>query len=184
VALRWTASTSGNPSSYRIYRGTKSDGEATTPIATVGGTVTTFTDTGLKNGTTYFYFVDAVNAVGGSPNSNEVSVTPSGTTATPSPTSTPTATATTAPGTPFGVVITPRQGNILLQWGFQSGVTGYHVFRSTTPGGEGGTPYVTTTSPTYIDTAVTGGVRYYYQLTALTGAAESARTAEFSAVAL
>ncbi|MBO3750417.1 fibronectin type III domain-containing protein [Streptosporangiaceae bacterium NEAU-GS5] len=181
AALRWTASATGNPSSYRIYRGTKSDGEAVTPVATVTGT--TYTDTGLKNGTTYFYFVDAVNAVGGSPNSNEVAVTPQGT-ASPSPTPTPTPTSTGAPGVPFGVVITPRQGNILLQWGFQSGVTSYHVFRSTTAGGEGATPYVTTTSPTYIDTAVTGGVRYYYRLSALNGTAESARTAEFSAVAL
>ncbi|GAA3249434.1 discoidin domain-containing protein [Dactylosporangium siamense] len=76
ATLNWNASASGNPTSYRIYRGTKSDGEVTTPVATVGGGTTTFTDTGLQNGKLYFYFVDAVNAVGGSPNSNEVSVTP------------------------------------------------------------------------------------------------------------
>jgi cellulose 1,4-beta-cellobiosidase len=262
VTLRWTASASGNPTSYRVHRGTKSDGELAAPVGTVSGT--TFTDTGLRNGTTYYYFVDAVNAVGGSPNSNEVSATPTTTgTAPAAPTgvtatagdatvalawtasagatsyqvyrgtsaggesSTPVATTTTAsyrdsgltngtryyykvtatsstgtspasaevsavpasggggtaPGTPFGVVITPRTGNILLQWGFQSNVTSYHVFRSTTPGGEGATPYVTVTSPTYIDTAVTSGVRYYYQFSALNGTAESARTAEFSAVA-
>jgi hypothetical protein len=198
VTLSWTGSASGSPTSYSVYRGTKSDGEAVTPIGTTSGTTTTFTDTGLKNGTTYFYYVQAGNAVGGSPDSNEVSVAPSAT--GPSPTASPTASPTTsptasptaspsaspppgAPGTPFGVVITPRPGNILLQWGFQSGVTSWHVFRSTTPGGEGATPLVTVTSPTYTDRAVTPGQTYYYQFSALIGTAESARTKEFSAVA-
>jgi hypothetical protein len=52
VTLSWTGSSSGSPTSYSVYRGTKSDGEATTPIATTNGTTTTFTDTGLKNGMT------------------------------------------------------------------------------------------------------------------------------------
>jgi F5/8 type C domain/Fibronectin type III domain len=76
ATLTWTASTSGAPTSYRIYRGTKSDGEAVTPVGTVTGATTTFTDTGLSNNKAYFYFVAAVNATGGSPNSNEVTVTP------------------------------------------------------------------------------------------------------------
>ena len=76
VTLNWTASSSGNPTSYTIYRGTASDGEATIPVATVSGTTVTFTDTGLHNGTTYFYNVAANNSVGVSPDTNEVSVTP------------------------------------------------------------------------------------------------------------
>ena len=76
ATLHWTASKSGHPTEYEIYRGTMSDGEANTPIGTVSGTTTTFTDTGLRNGTTYFYNVAAVNHVGISPDSNEVSVTP------------------------------------------------------------------------------------------------------------
>jgi hypothetical protein len=76
ATLRWTASKSGHPTSYTIYRGTMSDGEATTPIASVSGTTATFTDTGLRNGTTYFYVVAAINRAGISADSNEVSVTP------------------------------------------------------------------------------------------------------------
>jgi hypothetical protein len=76
ATFRWTASKSGHPTVYTIYRGTISDGEANTPIGTVSGTTTTFTDTGLQNGTTYFYNVAAINRVGISPDSNEVSVTP------------------------------------------------------------------------------------------------------------
>jgi hypothetical protein len=88
ATLTWGASASGSPTSYRIYRGTKSDGEVNTPVGTVTGT--SFTDTGLKNGTTYYYFVSAANAVGGSPNSNEVTVVPvaGGSTPTPTPTAT------------------------------------------------------------------------------------------------
>ncbi len=75
VTLHWTAS-SGNPTSYSIYRGTMSDGEATAPAGTVSGTTTTFTDTGLTNDRTYFYMVVANNAVGNSPDSNEIMTTP------------------------------------------------------------------------------------------------------------
>jgi fibronectin type 3 domain-containing protein len=76
ATLSWTASTSGGPTSYTIYRGTVSDGEANTAVGTVSGTTTTFTDTGLRDGTRYFYNVAANNGVGTSPDSNEVSTTP------------------------------------------------------------------------------------------------------------
>ena len=97
----------------------------------------------------------------------------------PSPTGT-----VAPPGVPFGVVITPQAGRILLQWGNMTGVTSYNVYRGTSPGGEGSTPLVNVSSPTYIDRGVTSGTTYYYQFTALIGTAESARTREFSATAL
>jgi hypothetical protein len=76
ATLSWTGSTSGSPASYTVYRGTKSDGEATTAIATVTGPATAFRDSGLHNGTAYFYVVAANNGVGISPDTNEVSTTP------------------------------------------------------------------------------------------------------------
>jgi Fibronectin type III domain len=76
VKLAWTASASGNPTAYTIYRGTASDGELPSPVATTSGTTRTFTDTGLRNGTTYFYVVAANNSLGVSPDSNEVTGTP------------------------------------------------------------------------------------------------------------
>jgi Fibronectin type III domain len=76
ATLSWTGSNSGgSPTSYSIYRGTMSDGEATTAVATTNGTTTTFTDTGLRSGTRYFYAVAANNGVGVSPDTNEVSMT-------------------------------------------------------------------------------------------------------------
>jgi fibronectin type 3 domain-containing protein len=73
IALKWTADSGAN--SYNVYRGTKAGGESATPIKT-GLTATTFTDTSVTNGTKYFYKVAAVNAVGVSGLSIEVSATP------------------------------------------------------------------------------------------------------------
>jgi hypothetical protein len=57
--------------------------ESGTPVGTVSGTTTTFTDTGVRSGTTYFYDVAARNRVGVSPDSNEVSLTARGAGAAP-----------------------------------------------------------------------------------------------------
>jgi len=71
VALSWTGSSGAT--SYYVKRSTTSGG----PYAQVAApTGTTYTDTGLNNGTVYYYVVTAVNTVGESGNSNVVSVTP------------------------------------------------------------------------------------------------------------
>ena len=70
VILSWTASSGAT--SYNVKRSTTS-GEETT-IANVTGT--TYTDTAVVNGTTYYYAVSAVNGGGSSGNSPEVSATP------------------------------------------------------------------------------------------------------------
>jgi hypothetical protein len=73
VALSWTASSEAT--SYSVYRGTSAGAEGATPVAT-GITTPAYTDTGLVNGTTYFYTVAAVNTGGTSPMSNEASAKP------------------------------------------------------------------------------------------------------------
>jgi hypothetical protein len=73
VALMWTGSSGAT--SYSVYRGTAAGAESATPIVTgIGATV--YTNTGLTNGTTYFYKVAAANAGGTSPMSNEASAMP------------------------------------------------------------------------------------------------------------
>jgi uncharacterized repeat protein (TIGR03803 family) len=57
VMLSWNAYP--NAASYNVYRGTSSGGESGTPVAT-GLSSPSFFDTGLTNGTTYFYKVTAV----------------------------------------------------------------------------------------------------------------------------
>ncbi len=73
VSLVWTVST-GDEITYTIWRGTNSGDE----IPYVSGlTQTSYTDTNVTSGTTYFYKVQAVNTLGSSNPSAEVSVTPS-----------------------------------------------------------------------------------------------------------
>jgi subtilase family serine protease len=71
VGLTWVASSGAT--SYNVKRATVSGG----PYTTVGTSTTTgFTNTGLTNGTTYFFVVTAVNSAGESGNSNQASATP------------------------------------------------------------------------------------------------------------
>jgi fibronectin type 3 domain-containing protein len=72
VSLTWTAVSGA--STYRVHRATVSGGPYTTIQSNLTGT--SFTDTGLTSGTTYFYVVTATNFVGEGPNSNEASATP------------------------------------------------------------------------------------------------------------
>lgn len=168
VALSWQPSGSGNPTSYTVYRGTKSDGEAVIPVATLGGTTTTFTDTGLRNGTAYFYNVAANNGVGVSPDSNEVSVTP--------------AAPVTVPSAPTGPTALASNGSVALSWKPSPGATAYSVYRGTAPGAEAATAVGTSTSTTFTDSGLTNGTRYYYTVTAGNSAGTSGPSAEVSGV--
>jgi fibronectin type 3 domain-containing protein len=73
VALSWTASSGAT--SYNVKRSTVS-GSGYVSVASQT-TTASFTNTALTNGTTYYYVVSAVNAVGESANSAQVSATPS-----------------------------------------------------------------------------------------------------------
>src|SRR5207248_2887840 len=73
VTLAWSAP--AGAVSYNVYRGTSPGGEGATPVAT-GVTALGFTDTGLIDGTTYYYRVTAVDAGGESARSAEASATP------------------------------------------------------------------------------------------------------------
>jgi hypothetical protein len=71
VALNWTASSGA--AHYNVKRATASGG----PYATISSpSATSYTDTALTGGTTYYYVVSAVNSAGESANSSQVSGTP------------------------------------------------------------------------------------------------------------
>ncbi|MDR3570959.1 MAG: hypothetical protein P4L81_02030, partial [Candidatus Pacebacteria bacterium] len=152
ISLTWTASVGAV--SYNIYRGTSSGGEAGVPIAT-GVTSTNYLDSTVMNGTTYYYRVTAVDSGGETDMSNE-------------------AHAVFALSVPTKLSATAGNNQVALTWTGISGATSYNIYRGTSLGGEGSTPFATgITSANYTDSAVTSGTTYYYEVTAITSSGES-----------
>ncbi|OIQ88781.1 amylopullulanase precursor [mine drainage metagenome] len=166
VGLSW--SSSANATSYNVYRGTSAGGESSTPLAT-GVTTTAFVDSTVTNGVTYYYKVAAVNSAGTSALSSEASALPH----------------VVPPATPSGLTATGDFGQVSLSWSAVSGASTYNLYRGTTAGGEGSTPYATgITGTTYTDSSVTAGTAYYYTVSASNSAGSSAQSSEVTATPL
>ena len=83
---------------------------------------------------------------------------------------------------PAGLQASGDVGKVVLSWSAAANATTYNVYRATTSGGEGATPYRTGVSTTsFADTAPVAGVPNYYQVSAVNGAIESAKSVEASA---
>jgi len=161
IVLTWPVDTGA--SSYNVYKGLSSGAESTTVLANVTGT--TYTSTGLTNGTPYFYTIKAKSGTYTSNASNEA-------TATPVP----------PPPTPVGLSAAPGNAQVTLSWTATSGATSYSLFRSTTTGGEGSTAYLTgLTGTSYTDGGLTNGLTYFYKLAAVNAGGSSAQSSEVSA---
>ena len=64
ATLKWNASTSANVVGYRLYRGTQSGGPYT-QIGSSSASVTSYTDSKVVAGATYYYVATAVSGTGG-----------------------------------------------------------------------------------------------------------------------
>jgi fibronectin type 3 domain-containing protein len=148
VTLAWQPpATPGTPAftRYDVYRGTTAGGENF--VSSVAAGTTTYTDAAPATGTTYYYYVKAVNTVGSSPPSNEVSVGSSSTGAPAQPTLT-------------GSV---SNGNAVLSWTPGQGggaVDKWVVLRDNVRLTTIGDPSITT----YTDTTVVSGTTYSYKV--------------------
>lgn len=162
VQLQWTAVTGA--ASYNVKRATTANG----PFVTVGAnvTATSYADAGLTNETTYYYVVSAVNAAGESVNSTVVNAKPTA--------------GITAPAAPLALAAVAGDAQISLSWTASAGATSYNVKRAVVNGG----PYTTVgtaTSPSFVNTGLTNGTTYYYVVTAVNSAGESANSNQASA---
>ena len=153
--LTWNAVSGAT--SYKVYRATSKSGTYSL-LGTV--TTTSYTNTGAKAGTTYYYRVKACNDAGLSPYSNIVSGKVKSVTPKPS-----------APVVKIGHSTT--SGKPMLTWNAVSGATSYKVYRATS---QNGTYSLlgTTTATSYTNTGAKAGMTYYYKVKAVNSAGESA----------
>ena len=162
--LTWTAPASNGGSSitnYEIYRGTSQD---TMPLLVEIGNVLNYLDTGLTNGTTYYYKVAAKNTVGIGTQSSVAQVIPMA-----------------VPSVPQNLAVAGGDLRTILTWQAPSdtggGITNYEVYRGTTSGGE---TLLTELGNvlTYTDTGVSNGSTYYYKVSAKSSAGEGSQSNE------
>jgi len=154
VTLSWTASVGAT--SYRVYRGTTSYGQSATPIA-AGIVGTTYTNSGLTNGTTYYYRVAAFNPAGNSAEGNQAAAKP-----------------LPPPATPTGLTATAGVGKVTLSWTGSARATSYSIYRGTTSYGQSATPIASgIVGTTDVNTGLTHGTTYFYRVAAFNSAGNS-----------
>ena len=160
VGLSWTGVAWAT--SYNVKRATVNGGPYT--LIASGGSATNYLNTGLANGTTYYYVVSASNAEGESLDSVQTTTQPF-----------------SSPAVPASLTALPDNAQVSLHWAPSAGADGYNVKRSSASGG----PYITIaagmTSTTLLNTGLINGTTYYYVVTASNGAGESANSPEAAA---
>lgn len=160
VNLNWIQSTSSGITGNNIYRSTSGSGGPYNLLANLAA-ATSYSDTAVSAGNTYYYSVTAVNANGESAMSAYAG-------------------ATTVPPPPSGLTAAAGDSQVALNWNTAAGASSYNVKRSTASGG----PYTTigtATTGSFTDTTAANGTTYYYVVSAVNSSGESANSAEVSA---
>jgi len=171
VALSWDAV--GNATSYNLYYSTSAG--LTTANATKQANVTSpYVLTGLAAGTTYYFVVTAVNGSG----EGTASGVASATTAAAQP-------IVVAPAAPANPIATGGTNQVSVSWGAVASATSYNVYYATSNGvtKSTGTKIANATSP-MVQTGLTAGTTYYYVVTAVNSAGESAASVQVAATTL
>ncbi|MGH2455594.1 MAG: S8 family serine peptidase [Candidatus Limnocylindria bacterium] len=161
VSLSWSAPSSdgGSPiTGYQVWRGEAAGDEE---LLTAVGVQSSYVDSSVEAGITYWYQVAAVNAIDSGPRSNELSA------ALIEPPSAPT------------LLGAPADGAAALSWtepGDDGGspVTGYRVYRRVGAGTETLRATTSAGETFWVDFGLTNGTSYTYRVTALNAAGEGA----------
>ena len=142
VTIRWNSISAAD--GYKIYRSASAD----ITFTEVGTSETiTYTDTGLTEGTRYFYRVAAAYNDEASPQSNAINTT-------------------TVPGIPTGVsAITTSFSSITISWSSVTGATGYRIYSNTSSTGTF-TEVGTSTTTSFTNSGLTASTTYYYKVAA------------------
>ena len=165
MKLSWDVQSNGGADilGFRILRSTSSGSE--TVLTEVDTSATAFTDSAVDSGTTYFYQVSVFNRSGASGSSSEVSGRP-------------------LQAVPDGPILqaTPTAGQVALTWTAPSNRTGaisrYSIYRGDGPGQEHLIKTIPAPTTSFLDTILTPGSNYWYQVSATNAAGEGARSNE------
>jgi fibronectin type 3 domain-containing protein len=157
VALSWTASSGA--ATYNLYYSLTSGVTAANGVKISGLATTVYTQTGLTNGSTYYYVVTAVGPGGESVASAQATAKPVA----------PVAAAPTA------LTATPGNAQVALAWTASTGATAYNIYYGTSAS-------LSTTSSTkvgslsgisYTVAGLTNNTLYYFLVTAVNTGGES-----------
>jgi autotransporter-associated beta strand protein len=162
ITLTWP--TVAAATSYAVDRSGTSGG----PYSLIGTSAgPSYTDSGLTNGTPYYYVVASVNSTTGTGvNSTEATATPNA----------------AVPVAPANLVATATNGGIALAWNVSSGASSYELLRSTANGGPYANIAAGLTATTATDTNVLAGLTYYYVVTTANASGTGAYSNQASAI--
>jgi len=166
ATINWSAVTGA--ATYNVYWSTTTG--VTKANGTAASSVTSpYVKTGLAAGTTYYFIVSAVNSVGESATSAQVTATTNAATVV-------------APVAPTGVTATGGAKQVSISWTAVSGATSYNVYSATATGvtKTNGAKIVNAANP-YTQTGLLEGTTYYYIVTALNSGGEGVASAQVSA---
>ena len=147
IQLGWNNVTGAD--SYQLYKSTSSSTPGDDPSGLITRSSSSYTDTNVVNGTTYYYWVRARGPGGNSAWSNRVSCRPM---------------AILPPPVPSLAVDLCGDARIELDWSNVTGADSYQLYKSTSPSTPGDDPsgLITRSSSSYTDTSVVNGTTYYY----------------------
>lgn len=166
VVLSWTAPVGCAPTSYILQAGS-APGLSNLANFSTGSTATTFTASGVQNGT---YYVRVLSTSGGLPSAPSIDVVftvPGG--------------CITVPNAPANLTASVASGAIRLAWDASTGAcaaTSYLVVGGTSPGGSNITS--TTTGDTTLTVSGLGPGTYYFRVRGVNAAGQSSNSNEVS----
>jgi fibronectin type 3 domain-containing protein len=157
ITVSWNPVTGAT--GYRIYRALSASGTYTQISVS---TDTSYVNTGLDSGATYYYKVSAYNAGEESVQSAYV-------------------VGVIMPAVPSGLTVsTVSSTSVTLLWNPVTGATSYRIYRSSSSLGTY-TQIGTSTGVSYNNTGLSGATTYYYKVSAYNTGGESAQSGQVSA---